>query len=201
MNKRPLKEVKDKSLKDIYDGISMLSTAANPGLLTVTNIAKRSGYSIGNIYHHFRGIDDLLMNFVIERSKERNTLLIKLIDIIPSTSTAIAILNTINDANFDYLKFQAHGGVFKKLALNVLSQPNLINGLDQISLLLVDPIERMMNRNKTNTFKKMTKEEIEIAVLTMMSAKRKAFAFNHKLAGTNTHRQQSLSIWVALFVK
>ncbi|CAN4267536.1 DNA-binding HTH domain, TetR-type [Methylophilaceae bacterium] len=201
MNKRPLKEVKDKSLKDIYDGISMLSTAANPGLLTVTNIAKRSGYSIGNIYHHFRGIDDLLLNFAIDRSKERCTLLIKLIDLIPSTSTAITILKIINDANFDYLKFQTHGGVFKKLSLNVLSQPNLINGLDKISLLLVDPIEKMINRNQTNTFKKMTKEEIEMAVLTIMSAKRKAFAFNHKLSGTIAHKQQCLSIWVALFAK
>ena len=201
MKKSSHKSIKKKTTDEIYDGISQLVIDDNPELITINNIAKLSGYSIGNIYHHFRGIDDLLMNFVIERSKERNTLLIKLIDIIPSTSTAIAILNTINDANFDYLKFQAHGGVFKKLALNVLSQPNLINGLDQISLLLVDPIEKMINRNKTNTFKKMTKEEIEIAVLTMMSAKRKAFAFNHKLAGTNTHRQQSLSIWVALFVK
>jgi hypothetical protein len=63
----------------------------------------------------------------------------------------------------------------------------------------VDPIEAMIKANKTNTFKKLTYREIEIAILVYASAVRKPVTDNHKLAFTKSHQQQSLAILMALF--
>ena len=64
--------IKKKTSTDIYDGFVELSIDDNPEFLTITNIAERSGYSIGNIYHHFKNIDNLIDEFVVQRQKKES---------------------------------------------------------------------------------------------------------------------------------
>jgi len=198
MKKTIKTNIKEKTTNEIFDGISDLALNGDHEMITITNIAKRSGYSIGNIYHHFKNIDDLIEKFAIARTRKRFTSIIELIDNAPSTSSAVAILKSINDANFDFLADHAPRGVFQKIAKKLFYKKSFIDGLDEVALSLVKPLEKMMKRNETDTFKKLTHQEIEMAVLMMTNAKRKPFAFNHKLAGTNSHRQQCLSIFLAL---
>lgn len=193
--------IKEKTIADIYDGISDLAIEGNSEHLTITNIAKRSGYSIGNIYHYFKNIDDVIEQFAVERTRKRCNLIIELIESASTTSTALEILKAINDANFDFFKTHAPRGAFQKLAKKALSKRNFINELDHISMLLAEPIEKMIKKNESNTFKKLTRQEIELAVLMIMTAVRKPFHFNHELAGTHTHRHQCLIILLALLAK
>ena len=195
------KNIQEKTINEIFSGISELSINGDPRLLTISNIAKRSGYSIGNIYHHFKNFDELIEKFVARRVIERTATIIQLIDEASPTSTAVEILKTINDANFDYLAIHAPRGLFKKIAIKFFYKKSFVDQLDVVALLLVKPLQKMINKNETNTFRQLILEEIEIAVLMMVTAKRKPFMYSHKLAGTNTHRQQTLRILLALLSK
>jgi len=193
--------IKKKTAADIYDGIAELVVDDNPELLTITNIAKRSGYSVGNIYHHFKNIDNVIDEFVIQRHKKRIDVLIKVIKETPTSMPAKEFIKHLNDLNFNFMTKLIPRAITLKLASTVMTKREVLKRIDENNKLLVDPIEAMIKINETNTFKKLTHKEIEMAVLVYTSALRKPVTENHKLAFTKSHQQQSLAISMALFAK
>ena len=192
--------IKEKTAADIYDGIAELVIDDNPELLTITNIAKRSGYSVGNIYHHFKNIDNVIDEFVIQHHKKRIDVLIKLIKETPASMHVKEFTKHLNDLNFKVMT-KLPRAITLKLASTVMTKREVLKRIDENNKLLVGPIEAMIKINETNTFKKLTHKEIEMAVLVYASALRKPVTENHKLAFTKSHQQQSLAISMALFVK
>ena len=193
--------IKEKTTTDIYDGIAELIIDGNPELLTITNIAKRSGYSIGNIYHYFKNIDNVIDEFVIQRHKKRIDVLIKVIKETPTSMPAKEFIKHLNDLNFNFMTKLIPRAITLKLASTVMTKREVLKRIDENNKLLVAPIEAMIKINETNTFKKLTHKEIEMAVLVYASALRKPVTENHKLAFTKSHQQQSLAISMALFAK
>jgi AcrR family transcriptional regulator len=202
MKKSSNTAIKEKTATDIYDGIAELVIDDNPELLTITNIAKRSGYSVGNIYHHFKNIDNVIDEFVIQRHKKRIIdVLIKVIKETPTTMPAKEFTKHLNDINFNFMTKLIPRAITLKIASTVMTKREVLKRIDENTKLLVDPIEAMIKRNETNTFKKLTHKEIEMAILVYASALRKPVTENHKLAFTKSHQQQSLAISMALFAK
>lgn len=201
MKKSSTSVIKEKTTTDIYDGIAELVIDDNPDLLTITNIAKRSGYSVGNIYYHFKNIDNVIDEFVIQRHKKRIDVLIKVIKETPTSMSAKEFIQHLNDLNFNFMTKLIPRAISLKLASTVMTKSDVLKRIDENIKLLVDPIEAMIKRNETNTFKKLTHIEIEIAILVYASALRKPVTENHKLAFTRSHQEQSLAISMALFAK
>jgi AcrR family transcriptional regulator len=201
MKKPSNSAIKEKTTTDIYDGITELVINDNPDLLTITNIAKRSGYSVGNIYYHFKNIDHVIDEFVIQRHKKRIDLLIKVIKETPTSMPAKEFIKHLNDLNFNFMTKLLPRAITLKLASTVMTKSDVLKRIDGNIKLLVDPIEAMIKSNETNTFKKLPHKELEIAILVYASAVRKPVTENHKLAFTKSHQQQSLAILMALFAK
>jgi|GEM_PF-4074042 len=201
MKKSSNSVIKEKTSTDIYDGIAELVIDDNPELLTITNIAKRSGYSVGNIYHHFKNIDNVIDEFVIQRHKKRIDVLIKVIKETPTTMPAKEFTKHLNDLNLNFMTKLIPRAITLKLASTVMTKREVLKRIDENNKLLVGPIEAMIKINETNTFKKLTHKEIEMAILVYASALRKPVTENHKLAFTKSHQQQSLAISMALFAK
>ena len=201
MKKPSNSAIKEKTTTDIYDGITELVINDNPDLLTITNIAKRSGYSVGNIYYHFKNIDNVIDEFVIQRHKKRIDLLIKVIKETPTSMPAKEFIKHLNDLNFNFMTKLLPRAITLKLASTVMTKSDVLKRIDGNIKLLVDPIEAMIKSNETNTFKKLPHKELEIAILVYASAVRKPVTENHKLAFTKSHQQQSLAILMALFAK
>ena len=201
MKKSSNKVIKEKTTTDIYDGIAELVIDDNPELLTINNIAKRSGYSVGNIYHHFKNIDNVIEEFVIQRHKKRIDVLIKVIKETPTSLSAKEFIQHLNDLNFNFMTKLIPRAISLKLASKVMTRSDVLKRIDENNKLLVGPIEAMIKINETKTFKKLTHTEIEMAILVYASALRKPVTENHKLAFTKSHQQQSLAISMALFAK
>ena len=193
--------IQEKTANDIYDGIAELVIDDNPELITITNIAKRSGYSVGNIYHHFKNIDNVIDEFVIQHHKKRIDVLIKLIKETPASMHVKEFTKHLNDLNLNFMTKLIPRAISLKLASTVMTKREVLKRIDENNKLLVGPIEAMIKINETNTFKKLTHKEIEMAVLVYASALRKPVTENHKLAFTKSHQQQSLAISMALFAK
>lgn len=201
MNKSFNPAIKERTTNEIFDGIEELLAADDPDLLTVTNISKRSGYSIGNIYHYFNNVDSLINEFAINRFKVMVDFFAKQMREQPTSATAKEIISSLISGNFRYLRNDYPRKVLIKLASKIMNDTLLIKEIDKIILLLVDPIEEMINRNETNTFKKLTHAEIEMLVLMVTSAIRKPVIYNHKLALTHSHQQQALALLMGCFAQ
>ncbi len=173
----------------------------DPDLLTITNISKRSGYSIGNIYHYFKNIDSVLEEFLINRSNRRTEAMIKLINETPASITAIELAKLLNDSNFLFMTKLPKVMFMKLTRLIIMTRKDAIERLDEGILKLADPIEALINRNESNTFKKLKSAEIELSLLMCSSALRKAIIANHKLALTKSHQELSLAVMIALLAK
>ena len=191
--------IKDKTTNEIYDGISDLLVDDNPDLLTITNISKRSGYSIGNIYHHFKNIDEVLKEFIAARFRSRTDVIQKYLNEIPASATAKEIIKGLVDEAFSHMIKKLPRTMFLKLAGRFLNDIEVIKKIDAVCLSSADLVEAMISRNETNTFKKLTHAEIELAILMCSSAIRKPITHNHKLALTESHKQQVVAILIASF--
>ena len=191
--------IKDKTTNEIYDGISDLLIDDNPDLLTITNISKRSGYSIGNIYHHFKNIDEVLKEFVVSRFRSRTHEIQEYLKEIPPSATAKEIIKGLVDEAFSHMIKKLPRSMFLKLANKILNDSEIIKRIDEVCMSSVDLVESLINKNETNTFKKLTHAEIELAILMCSSALRKPITHNHKLALTESHKQQIVAILIASF--
>jgi len=193
--------IKQKTTTEIYDGIAALSVDDNPELLTITNIAKRSGYSIGNIYHHFKNIDDIIDSFAIDRIKKKTDEFIEFINNAPSTQTATEFLKLLIDINFNLMRNKMPKVMLITLANKVYNRPHVIKKIHEINLSAIDPFEAMIKRNETNTFKNLTHQEMQLAMLLFSNSMRLPFVLNHKLTLTKSHQDLTLAIGLALFAK
>ena len=193
--------IKEKTSTDIYDSIAELIIKDNPELLTITNIAKRSGYSIGNIYHHFKNIDDIIDKFVINRIELRASKIINFIDQAPPSVNASDFIKSLNDENFDLMNNKLPRTMFLLLARKFFDKPALKEKFNAINISQATAIEAMINRNETDTFKKQNYHEIELAVLMLANAVRTPIVLGHKLALSKSHQKISLDISLALFAK
>ena len=129
MTKPVISKVKQKTAIDIYDGISELLIEDNPEFLTINNISKRSGYSIGNIYHHFKNIDEVIEKFVLDRIEKRGLIIIDFIKNAPPTITAKELILFINNENFELLAKRLPKVVFLFLASKLFDQPSVKKNL------------------------------------------------------------------------
>lgn len=119
----------------------------------------------------------------------------------PASATAKEIISSLNNDMFHHMTKNIPKAFFLKFAASVMIHGDITKKLDATHLELVNPIEAMIHRNETNTFKKLTHAEIELAMLIASNGLRKPLIANHKLAMTDSHKQQSLAIMMALFAK
>ena len=84
MKKRLNSKIRAKVSEDIFQSIFKLNAAKNPEDLTITDISKLSGYSIGNIYHHFKNIDSIFKETLLSQLRKRIDLQIEMISKIKS---------------------------------------------------------------------------------------------------------------------
>ena len=201
MTKPVISKVKQKTVIDIYDGISELLIEDNPEFLTINNISKRSGYSIGNIYHHFKNIDEVIEKFVLDRIEKRGLIILDFIKNAPPTITAKELILFINNENFELLAKRLPKVVFLFLVSKLFDQPSVKEKFKEINSNQATAIEAMINRNETNTFNKLSYDEIEMALQMCSIAARAPIMLGYKLALTKSHQDMTLAILITLFAK
>jgi AcrR family transcriptional regulator len=201
MKKAFNERIKFKTRSEIFEGLKKLSANDDPNDLTISNISKSSGYSIGNIYHHFKNVDHVFEEFFLMRTSELTQQLILLIENVKPETNASEAIKTILDFQFKFAKNTINQKILKFLARRVMSNPELRDKVDVINLEVADSIATMIQKNETNTFKKLSAQEIELAILLVNGAMRKPVLSNHKLSFSETHKKLMLQILLAIYVE
>ena len=201
MKKRLNSKIRAKVSEDIFESIFKLNAAKNPEDLTITDISKLSGYSIGNIYHHFKNIDSIFKEMLLSHLRKRIDLQIEMISKIKSDKEAAYITSLLLESFMNSLFKKYRRAAMLYFLKRFLNDHTFMDEINKIQLKTTDAILKVIKENKTNTFKKLNRQEIEMNIILTSAIFLRPVLFGHKLALTEYHQKQIISTVSSLYVK
>ena len=201
MKKRLNSKIRAKVSEDIFQSIFKLNAAKNPEDLTITDISKLSGYSIGNIYHHFKNIDSIFKETLLSQLRKRIDLQIEMISKIKSDKEAAYIIPFLLESFMNSLFKKYRRAAMLYFLKRFLNDHTFMDEINKIQLKTTDAILKVIKENKTNTFKKLNRQEIEMNIILTSAIFLRPVLFGHKLALTEYHQKQIISTVSSLYVK
>ena len=201
MKKRLNSKIRAKVSEDIFESIFKLNAAKNPEDLTITDISKLSGYSIGNIYHHFKNIESIFKETLLSQLRKRIDLQIEMISKIKSDKEAAYITSLLLESFMNSLFKKYRRAAMLYFLKRFLNDHTFMDEINKIQLKTTDAILKVIKENKTNTFKKLNRQEIEMNIILTSAIFLRPVLFGHKLALTEYHQKQIINTVSSLYVK
>lgn len=191
-----------KTSKKSQEGIILagekLLLSGNVNLINAENLSKQSGYSIGNIYHHFKSLDQVFIKIFL---KKRLDIFLELVDEInkfPKNKSCEELCKILVNKSFERankLKIKVLQYIFK-IMLTKSEQPEKINLIIDV---LIEPLIECRKRNKTNSFREIEEDEMRLLLRSLQAFIRSPFLENQSIAGTALHKELTLNLCQKLF--
>ena len=175
-----------------------LLLSGNVNLINAENLSKHSGYSIGNIYHHFKSLDQVFIKIFL---KKRLDIFLELADEInkfPKNKSCEELCKILVNKSFERankLKIKVLQYIFK-IMLTKSEEPEKINLIIDV---LIEPLIECRKRNKTNSFREIENDEMQLLLRSLQAFIRSPFLENQSIAGTALHRELTLNLCQKLF--
>lgn len=186
------------AVANIKEAAAELVKVPNMSRISARALAEKSGYSIGNIYHHFESVANVLIEIYDDKRIESQK---KIADLFrshspdePCDSLAVSVtdqvLSHLNDFNPKILAF----------CLTAKSK-NLNNPfeIDKSVEGLVEIFNETIARDRTNTFRKMARAESHLLAKIYVYALRQPYIDESELMGTEQHRDLIIKLFFDLF--
>jgi len=187
-----------KAINDIFDAATLLATSGDEKLLTIRELSKKSGYSVGNIYHYFSKIDDLFSYVFNKRREKVHAAFGDSIRSFSPSATANDIFSKLVDDSFDIWK-QPHPKLLNKMLRHYLKSAKEPEKFHAIADLLVPPFLDMMQKNTSTTFRHIDESELRILLRMTQQAIGAPFVEQDPMAGTAEHRKIAIESCCRLF--
>ena len=188
---------KQKSVDNILlAGNELISSKLEP--LSARSLAKKSGYSIGNIYHHFEKIADVFVKVYMEKRIESQKKVAQLFKSHKPLSPITELAPKVTDQVLsNHNEFDPKVLAFCLTALSKdLNNPfEIDSSVDNLVAIFRITIEK----DKTNTFRKMTVSESQLLAKLYVYALRQPYVDESDLMGTEEHRQIIINLFYSLF--
>ena len=166
--------------------------------ISARSLAKRSGYSIGNIYHHFEKMADVFVKIYVEKRTDSQKKVAQLFNnhspLSPITELAPKVTDQVIS---NHNEFDPKVLTFCLAALSKeLNNPFEIDkSVDNLVAIFRD----VADRDQTNTFRRMTVAESELLAKIYVYALRQPYIDESELMGTEEHRKIIISLFYSLF--
>ena len=175
-----------------------LLLSGNINLITAENLSKHSGYSIGNIYHHFKNIHEIFITIFIKKRIEIFLELANEINKFPKNQSCENLFKILIDKIFERqekFKIRTIQYLFQ-LMLKKSEEPEKINLIIDI---LIEPLIECRKRNKTNSFKEIKEDEMRLLLRSLQAFIKSPYLENQPIAGTMLHKKLTLDLCQKLF--
>jgi AcrR family transcriptional regulator len=175
-----------------------LLLSGNVNLITAENLSKHSGYSIGNIYHHFKNIHEIFITIFIKKRIEIFLELANEINKFPKNQSCENLFKILIDKIFERqkkLKTKTIQYLFQ-LMLKKSEEPEKFNLIIDI---LIEPLIECRKRNKTNSFKEIEEDEMRLLLRSLQAFIKSPYLENQPIAGTMLHKKLTLDLCQKLF--
>ena len=175
-----------------------LLLSGNINLITAENLSKYSGYSVGNIYHHFKNIHEIFITIFIKKRIEIFLELANEINKFPKNQSCENLFKILIDKIFERqkkLKTKTIQYLFQ-LMLKKSEEPEKFNLIIDI---LIEPLIECRKRNKTNSFKEIEEDEMRLLLRSLQAFIKSPYLENQPIAGTMLHKKLTLDLCQKLF--
>ena len=175
-----------------------LLLSGNINLINAENLSKYSGYSIGNIYHHFKSLDQVFIKIFLKKRLDIFLELADEIDKFPKNKSCEELCKILVNKSFERankLKIKVLQYIFK-IMLVKSEEPEKINLIIDV---LIEPLIECRKRNKTNTFRDIEEDEMRLLLRSLQAFIRSPFLENQSIAGTALHKELTLNLCQKLF--
>ena len=170
-------------------------------LLTINNLVKKSGYSVGNIYYHYKNIQNFYATIFLRKRLGVYIELINEINNFSSTKTCPDLWKFILEFIFDKITGKFKISIISYLFLQAYKSKEKSYELEQIIDCLIEPLMHCQKRNKTNTFLLIGKEELKLKLRSLRVFIETPFLEGNSIAGKALHFELTLKYCLANFCK
>lgn len=189
-----------KTLDDLLQAAYAIVEAADPAEFTSRTLANKAGYSLGTLSRRLSSVQDVFF-WAIQKGREIkiNEVSKEMIEFDPQStirdfverfiSRAFANINTVTPKVMRFYDDR----YTKKYGLTT-------NYFDYIDL-MVEPYLETCRRNKTGTFRILSKEEARLAFRAILMISERMFAQHDPIAGTAEHRRILVDLATRMLAK
>jgi len=189
-----------KTLEDILQAAERIVEEANPELFTSRSLSQKSGYALGTLVRRLSSIENVFL-WAAKKGRDKKF-----------EEIALAIVQIDEDVSIEPFAEDMVDEIFssiQKINPAVMrffeSRYTKMNGLthDYFSYTdcLVEPYLEACSKNKTNTFRKLSKNEAALLLKQLCFLVERPFMEDNPIAGTEEHRKVTKEAIIRLLGK
>ena len=193
----------DRSLQtmaDIMQAAEELTAEANPELFTSRSLSQKSGYALGTLVRRLGSIENVFLWAIVKgRGILLNEFALSIAQFDPDVSVQ-KFAEEIIDSAFAYIQ-KVNPKVMRFFETRITKREGLVADYFSYWDFLVDPYLESAQRNKTDTFRQMTKDEATLIIRNLCSLVERPFIEANPIAGTEEHRRIAIDAFIRLLSK
>jgi len=193
----------DRSLKtmaDIMQAAEELTAEANPELFTSRSLSQKSGYALGTLVRRLGSIENVFLWAIVKgRGILLNEFALNIAQFDPDVSVQ-KFAEEIIDSAFAYIQ-KVNPKVMRFFETRITKREGLVADYFSYWDCLVEPYLESAQRNKTDTFRQMTKDEATLIIRNLCSLVERPFIEANPIAGTEEHRRIAIDAFIRLLSK
>ena len=168
--------------------------------ISILDVAKKSGYSVGAVYRYFRDKNDILTKiFGFYLGKVHNSCRDKL-ELYPNTGNVRQLAILMIDHYLDDLKHRNINTaltLYKVFIQNTTHPEQISNAID----ILINPLYNIMKNDKTGTFRPPNRDQIKINLRGLAHMLRSTYLEQNPSGHSSEYRELLIENAVSLFGK
>ncbi len=177
-----------KTMADILQAAEKLTADADPALFTSRSLAQESGYALGTLVRRLGSIENV---FLWAIKKGRGSLLHQFALNIAQFNPDVSIQKFAEDmVDGAFTNFQkVNPKVMQFFENRITKREGLLVDYFSYFDCFVEPYLESAQRNKTDTFRQMTKDEATLIIRHLCLMAERPFVEGNPIAGTAEHRR------------
>lgn len=188
------------TLNDLIDSANDLVNTKDLKQFNARSLSTKSGYALGTLNKRLGSIDNIFL-WAIEKGRDKKIkLVINFLDQFDPLMPIEVFAEKLIDLTFDQIG-KVGPSVMRYYVNKCAKRDGFSINENSYAEELLEPYIKMINANQTNTFKKVSKNEMRLLLRCSQSLVEKPFIFNDEIAGTDEHRRISKEMIVRIYGK
>jgi hypothetical protein len=189
-----------KTMSDLLQAAEKLTTKADPTLFNSRSLAKESGYALGTLVRRLGSIENVFL-WAIKKGRDKvlNRVAMDIAQFEPSVSVDKFSENMVD---IGFANIQKIGPKVMRFFENRFTKREGLPA-DYFSYhdCFVEPYLDSVQRNTTDTFRQMTKDEASLIIRHLSLLIERPFIEDNPIAGTAEHRRIAVDVFIRLLSK
>ncbi|MBU3627953.1 hypothetical protein [Polynucleobacter sp. AP-Reno-20A-A9] len=179
-----------KTLNDLLEAAHELVEGADPNLFTSRSLSKRSGYALGTLTKRLTSIEKVFLWAIKKAQQKKLEEMSQLIEDFDPSQPLEILMGELVDMAINNIQ-KVNPLVIRFYDERIHKAGNLHN-FHHLSDPLVPAFFNAMKRDRTNTFRPMSEDELKLILRTTSVFIERPIVENESFVGTNEHRRLAL---------